>query len=46
MTDGKEEFPIHTALNSNSAGAVKEIIKMYPKQLHTKVRSRALASSL
>jgi len=30
-----DEAPIHTALKSSSARCVKEIIQMYPKQLHT-----------
>lgn len=29
------EFPIQTAVQSSSARCVKEIIQMYPKQLHT-----------
>ena len=32
-----DEAPIHTALKSSSARCVKEIIQMYPKQLHTQV---------
>ena len=31
------EFPIHTALKSSSTKCVKEIIQMYPNQLHTQV---------
>ena len=30
-----KEYPIHSALKSSSARCVKEIVKMYPKQLHT-----------
>ena len=32
-----KEYPIHSALKSSSARCVKEIVKMYPKQLHTQV---------
>ena len=32
-----QALPLHTALKSSSARCVKEIIQMYPKQLHAKV---------
>jgi len=32
----EKELPIHTALKSNNASVVKEILEMYPNQLHTK----------
>jgi len=31
-----QELPIHAALKSNNANCVKEILEMYPNQLHTK----------
>ena len=33
-----EEVPLVTAVKSSSARCVKEIIQMYPKQLHVQVR--------
>jgi hypothetical protein len=41
-----KEFPIHSALNSSSARCVKEIIKMYPKQLHTQVGQQSVVHFL
>jgi len=32
----EKELPLHTALRSNNASCVKEILEMYPNQLHTK----------
>ncbi len=34
-----KDLPIQTAVKSSSRRCVKEIIQMYPKQLHTKVRN-------
>jgi len=31
------DLPLQSAVKSDSTKCVKEIIKMYPKQLHTKV---------
>jgi len=32
----EQELPLHTALKSNNVSCVKEILEMYPNQLHTK----------
>ncbi len=37
-----QELPIYTALKSSSTRCVKEIIQMYPKQLHTQVGQNSL----
>eukprot|EP00092_Neocalanus_flemingeri_P020293 GFUD01021983.1.p1 GENE.GFUD01021983.1~~GFUD01021983.1.p1 ORF type:complete len:830 (-),score=300.05 GFUD01021983.1:470-2959(-) len=32
----EQELPLHTALKANNVGCVREILEMYPNQLHTK----------
>ena len=41
-TNDDEQLPLHSALDNSSARCVKEIIQMYPKQLHLKVSSVCL----
>ena len=40
-----KEFPLVTAVKSSSARCVKEILRMYPKQLHVQVSTGLLLST-
>ncbi len=40
-----KEYPTHSGLKRSSSRCVKEIIQMYPKQLHTKVRAKFVSAT-